>query len=127
MLNIAHTFYSKLYTKRPTCTAAQQHFLQHVTPKLDSNDDTLGKPITAEEVLNTIMQMSLGESPGPDGVSVEFYRSCWRVIGQDLTDVINTIHSSGAVLDEMKRGTVILIHKKKRHNTAEELPPDLVA
>nr|CAB3264542.1 pol-like protein [Phallusia mammillata] len=112
MLNIAHTFYSKLYTKRPTCTAAQQHFLQHVTPKLDSNDDTLGKPITAEEVLNTIMQMSLGKSPGPDGVSVEFYRSCWRVIGQDLTDVINTIHSSGTVPDEMKRGTVTLIHKK---------------
>ena len=56
--------------------------------------------------------MALGKTPGPDGLSVEFYLRCWNIIGADFTEVISDIHTSGQIPDFTKLGYTKLIHQK---------------
>ena len=56
--------------------------------------------------------MANGKSPGPDGLTIEFYKSNWNIIGQEFTHIINEIHQLGYTPREMKLGSIILIHKK---------------
>lgn len=51
-----------------------------------SNDESaaLVKPVSAEEVRSTLFDMPLNKCPGPDGYSVEFFRSAWSIVGSDV-------------------------------------------
>ena len=73
------------------------------------------KPITKDELHCTISQLATGKSPGPDGITAEFYKKNWTLISQQFTDAINDIHLNGHIPKEMKLGSIILIHKK--HDT----------
>ena len=70
------------------------------------------RPITKEELNCTISQIAIGKSPGPDGLTIEFYKKNWDTIAQQFTDVISEIHLSSHIPKEMKLGSIILIHKK---------------
>ena len=70
------------------------------------------RPITNEELSCTISQIATGMSPGPDGLTIEFYKKNWDTIAQQFTEVINEIHLSSHIPKEMKLGSIILIHKK---------------
>ena len=108
----AQRYYQSLYDVKPTLPDAQDFFLKHIQQSLDPSDTTLMHPISSEELHHTILQMANGKSPGPDGLTVEFYKNSWNVIAQDFTETINEIHQSAYIPLEMKLGTVTLIHKK---------------
>jgi len=63
-------------------------------------------------VHNTIFQAATGKSPGPDGLTIEFYKNNWSIIAHEFTEVMNEIHSSGYIPNTMKLGSITLIHKK---------------
>ena len=112
ILRETQRFFQSLYRCRTTHPEAQQVFLRHVTQILDPNENDLTRPITVDEVRNTIAQVKPGRSPGPDGLSIEFYKSNWNVIAQEFTDVINEIHTSAHIPDAMKLGCITLIHRR---------------
>jgi len=85
ILQEAHRFFQALYQERATCPTAQSAFLRSIKPTLNPNDDDLTRPITVDEVYSTISQIATGKSPGPDGLTIEFYRQNWEIIAQDLT------------------------------------------
>ena len=111
ILRETQRFFQSLYRRRATHPEAQQVFLRHVNQILDPNEDDLTRPITVDEVRNTIAQAKPGKSPGPDGLSIEFYKSNWNVIAQEFTDVINEIHTSAHIPNVMKLGCITPIHK----------------
>lgn len=43
--------------------------------------------LTEQELLNALKDMKTGKAPGIDGLSVEFYKAFWGVMGKDLLDV----------------------------------------
>lgn len=57
----------------------------------------LDAPISEDEVWGTIKNMPLDKSPGPDGFTGRFYRTCWSIIKQDVMAVIGAVH--GVTLD----------------------------
>ena len=118
ILQETQRFFQALYQRRPTCQEAQNVFLRHITQTLDPQDNDLTRSITKDEIHSTISQFKPGKSPGPDGLTIEFYKSNWTIIAQDLTDVFNEIHSTTYIPKEMKLGCITLIHKK---NTTELL------
>ena len=111
LLEVQH-YYQALYESKPTQLDAQHFFLQFIPQSLDPHSSNLMLPISSDELFVTISQMANGKSPGPDGLTVEFYKNSWDIIGREFTNIINEIHRSGYIPREMKLGSIILIHKK---------------
>jgi ATP phosphoribosyltransferase len=58
-------------------TKAIQRIIQHI-PRLvtEEQNNNLNKPITEEEIAQVLQEMPNGKAPGPDGFTVEFFKSC---------------------------------------------------
>ena len=68
--------------------------------------------ITQEEVIQAMKNMVNNKSPGSDGLSVEFYKTFWNIIGKDLIEVYNYSYSNGELAESQKLSLVSLIYKK---------------
>lgn len=51
--------------------------------------ETLSANIRAEELRAAVMDMKLGKAPGPDGITLEFYRHYWDLISPDFVAIIH--------------------------------------
>ncbi|XP_037450975.1 uncharacterized protein LOC119321366 [Triticum dicoccoides] len=56
----------------------------------NSHDYTYSIP-DKEEILNTLKDMKINASPGPDGFNVEFYIATWSWIGDDVTTMFRKL------------------------------------
>ena len=56
--------------------------------------------------------MKTNKSPGPDGISIEFYLRHWQTIKKDFTEMINELHTAREIPEKMKYGIIKLIYKK---------------
>lgn len=54
----------------------------------DSQSQFLSRDFSEEEILFTLKKMAKGRSPGPDGLTVEFYLKAWHIIGTDVSQAI---------------------------------------
>ncbi|XP_074336055.1 uncharacterized protein LOC141673224 [Apium graveolens] len=50
-------------------------------------NDELMKPITPEEVRNSIFQIHLDKALGPDGMSTTFFQKHWGIVGNDVVQL----------------------------------------
>jgi hypothetical protein len=50
-------------------------------------------PFAEKEVWETIKQMPLDKAPGPDGVTGNFYKSCWAIIKGDIMSAMSAVWS----------------------------------
>jgi hypothetical protein len=55
---------------------------------IDHEDDLLDldAPFSKEEIWQAVMRLPVRKAPGPDGFTVEFLRSCWPLIKEDIVD-----------------------------------------
>lgn len=64
--------------------------LNNITDSLDDNDrENLTRPITLIELENVLKLCAKKKSPGPDGLTYEFYRKNFDVIKHDLLQIFN--------------------------------------
>lgn len=47
-------------------------------------EDRLDLHITFEEITDAVKQLSTGRAPGFNGLTADFYKSLWGIIGQDF-------------------------------------------
>jgi hypothetical protein len=52
---------------------------------------TYGSPITPEETYHAITSGRKNRAPGRDGISLEFYKTAWPLIGDENSRIINSI------------------------------------
>jgi len=82
-------------------------------PAANHDDDKLfQRPFTVTEVFDVIKNIAAGKTPGPHGLTAEFYLHCWQTIAQDFTAALNDMHTSGDIPTDMKTVFFKLIHKK---------------
>ena len=88
LTKIMQTFYEKLYTSehKPTVEGTPS-FLELInTPSLIEEDkDTLCRPITKKEIIETIQSLQSGKAPGPDGYGPDFYKTFSK---ESLTKIV---------------------------------------
>ena len=55
------------------------------------------------------------KSPGNDGLTAEFYKTFWNLLGQQLTDSLNYSFEHGELSTSQKQAIIKLIDKKDRN------------
>ena len=56
--------------------------------------------------------MANSKTPGSDGLSKEFYKAFWHILGPDLVDVFNDASSTGRLSVSQRTAFITLIFKK---------------
>ena len=65
--------------------------------------------ITEEELNNAVKAMENNESPGFDGLTTNFYKHFWPLLGAELTHVYNYSFNNGLLTVSQWRGIITLV------------------
>lgn len=69
----------------------------------DTHCQVLIRPVSEDEITKTVFAMPLSKSPGPDGYSVEFYRSTWSIVGKDVIAAVSEFFRNGRLLKDINK------------------------
>ena len=68
--------------------------------------------LTIAECELALNRMQLGKSPGCDGLTVDFYKRFWPVIGTTLVETLNYAAQKGELSQSQKRAVITLLQKR---------------
>lgn len=85
--------------------------------------EALIAPFTIEEIEITLKEMKNNTAPGPDGLSVEFYKAFWPEIKGLVLEMFNKLHAGQLNLSRLNYGLISLIPKTKEANTIKQYRP----
>lgn len=106
-------FYSSLFSEEPIDLNFQNDLLSSLSRQLSSDQASLCEgAITVDEISFAIKNMNTNKSPGPDGLTVEFYRKFWNLLSPFLVRVYNACFDAGEMCDSMKTSNTRVIFKK---------------
>ena len=110
----AYNFYKDLYSSEPVDQQKQNMFLQIKMPQLSANArDTCEGYISEEELNIALYSMGNNKSPGFDGLTTEFYKHFWPILGHELANILNFAYDNGSLALSQRRGIISLIFKKE--------------
>ncbi|KAK2445049.1 hypothetical protein QL285_016023 [Trifolium repens] len=110
--NLAHDHFSNQFTEDYT----SRPFLQGVGISSLSTDDNdlLLAPFAEEEVKETIWSCDGNKSLGPDGFNLNFFKSCWAIVKQDIMNFLTEFHNN-AFLPKAYTASFLTLVPKKDH------------
>ena len=113
ILKETHKFYKSLFSAEPHDDNACAAFLNIQTPTLTENDkNSCEGKMTEPELLQAVNAMENNKSPGIDGLTTNFYKHFWPILGNKLTAVYNYALKAGSLSVTQRRGIITLIFKK---------------
>ena len=80
--------------------------------------DTLNRPISKAEILESLKSMHHNKSPGFDGVPVELYIVFFQDIADLLISSLNYSFDQGILSSSQRNGVITLLPKKDRDPTS---------
>ncbi|CAM4567321.1 unnamed protein product [Caretta caretta] len=87
MCGRARDFYTSLFSPDPTDPGACRVLWEQLPMVSVGDRDRLELSLTLAEFSEALRRMPTNKSPGMDGLTVEFYRAFWDILGQDLATV----------------------------------------
>jgi exonuclease III len=99
--------------------------LDFISTRVDEDfANYLTREITAEEIKKTLHSCSNKKSPGPDGLTYEFYAKHFETVKDDLVLLFNKfMHEPNTIPKNFSMGTIVLIPKKGNANEINEFRP----
>ncbi|CAM2106433.1 unnamed protein product [Caretta caretta] len=105
-------FYTSLFSPNQTDPNACRVLWEEL-PMISVGDrDRQQLPLTLAEFSETLHHMPTNKSPGMDGLTVEFYRVFWDILGPDLVTVSAKSLQSGVLPLLCRRAVLALLPKK---------------
>ena len=113
-------FYTDLYDSEGNLPDCASLFLRHSEiPKLSPEKAaTFEGKLTIEECLQSLQSFKDNKSPGNDGLTVEFYKKFWGILGKLLVETLNCAFDHGELSNSQRQAIITVIEKKgkdKRH------------
>ena len=113
-----HSFHSVLYNDENESKINDQPcpFLQtgHI-PRLSTVMQELCEgELTSTECFNILSDFQNNKTPGNDGLTIEFYRTFWPLLGDLLVKCLNYSYKHGELSASQKQAVIVLIEKKDR-------------
>ena len=113
VLDVAHRFYTDLYTSKGTDAQVQDDVLDSLVSTLsEESRDMCDGMVTSEELAESLGTLQNGKAPGSDGFPAEFWRYFWGEVSADFLEVVRNIYNSGSLTGSMAGGIIRLLHKK---------------
>ncbi len=107
-------FYTTLFSAEPINPEAKQFCFNSFTRFLpDPDRRSCDEPISLLELTNSVKTLNQGKSPGPDGLTVEFYLRFWDLLGPLLLLVSEECLADGSLSESMQGTATRLIYKKR--------------
>lgn len=72
---------------------------------------SLDKPVTIEEIEQAILKANSDKAPGVDDLNACFYKICWEIIREDVTNAILKFFQSGQFLRQINITFITLLPK----------------
>ena len=79
--------------------------------------------MTEEEVNEFLKEMENGKAPDPDGFNVDFFKACWKIVKQDILNVVKDSRRSKTVLKALNASFIALIPKQEKAMTPDRFRP----
>ena len=113
LLKETHSFYKALFTAEACDERARNQFLNCDIPRLpEKARESCEGVVTEEELTNAVKAMENNKSPGFDGLTTNFYKHFWPLLGAELTRVYNYSFNNGLLTVSQRRGIITLLFKK---------------
>ncbi|CAM2098378.1 unnamed protein product [Caretta caretta] len=113
MCGRARAFYGNLFFPDPTDPNACKVLWDKLPTVSVGDRDWLELPLTVAEFLEALRCMPTNKSPGMDGLTVEFYRVFWDVLGPDLVTIwAESLQSRVLPLSCRRAGLPLLLKKR---------------
>ncbi|CAM2112404.1 unnamed protein product [Caretta caretta] len=112
MCGRARDFYTSLFSPDPTDPGACGVLWEELPTVSVGDRDRLELPLTLAEFSEALRRMPTNKSPGMDGLTVEFYRAFWDILGPDLVTVWAESLQSGVLPLSCRRAVLALLPKK---------------
>lgn len=117
ILNELHDFYCNLFQRKIDKTHQEcKAFLDTLQlPSIsDEHKKDCDKNLTIADLENALFTMSIGKSPGNDGLSVEFYKLFWEDIKSVLFDSFKYSREVGELSASQRQAIIKLIEKRDK-------------
>ena len=110
---IVRNYYEELYAKKFENLDKMDKFLEKYNlPKLNEEEaESLKRPITPDEIETGITKLPTHISPGPDGLTGEFYREFKGKLTPILHRLFQKIQEDGRLPNSFYVANIILIPK----------------
>ena len=107
-------FYEKLYSQDYINEVDQENFLRDIgLAKLNQTEREKSSSLfTLSEFKVALFKLPNGKSPGSDGLTTEFYKTFWDVLGNDLLEVFLSSYESGRLTKSQRTATIKCLPKK---------------
>ncbi|GKV25846.1 hypothetical protein SLEP1_g35229 [Rubroshorea leprosula] len=107
-------FFERLLgTEDPNCNGGDLDLLRSIFDYQlpDDVQQSLTKPITADECRFAFFSSLNNKSLGPDGYTIEFYKAAWNIVGDLVTKAIQEFFLSRKLLREVNSTIISLVPK----------------
>ena len=112
------SFYSDLYSEKNSDELIVENcpFLNSGNiPKLSqAMRDLCEGELTFAECFNTLSSFQCNKTPGNDGLTIEFYKCFWTLLGSHLVNCLNYAYKHGELSSSQKQALIVLIEKKDK-------------
>ena len=107
-------FYGKLYSQDYINEVDQENFLGDIgLAQLNQMEREKSSSLfTLSEFKVALFKLPNGKSPGSDGLTTEFYKTFWDVLGNDLLEVFTSSYESGLLTESQRTATIKCLPKK---------------
>ena len=125
IIKVVEEYYKELYTPGEVRQSIMNLFLNNIRPVdgCDALMNALMQPISLEEIWDAIVSFINNKSPGPDGITAEFYKIVFSVIKHDLRRVLNQFLNGHKIPAKSKAGLITLVPKVGPVNEIENYRP----
>ena len=63
------------------------------------------------------------KAPGKDGIGLEFYTTSWKIIKEDIVEILNQMFQQRSITQQQKHGIIICLPKANAVQTPEGYRP----
>ena len=118
ILDVIHDYYEELFSCVEIDKKSVIELLNSVNVTLDEGDiEMCEEDISIEEIIKSVHGMKNGKTPGPDGITVEFYSYFLNELKDVLKYVYCNIERNKELSRSMKYGMINIVYKNKGDKT----------